>query len=51
MSVDQQYSKVRHGITKLLGAMLAPCLQDFSKHDMKQVPEGGYKNINSPFSK
>ena len=27
--------------------MLAPCLHDLSKHDLKQVPEGGYRNLNS----
>ena len=31
--------------------MLAPCLPDLSKHDLKQVPEGGYRNLNSAFSK
>ena len=27
--------------------MLAPCLHDLSKHDLKQVPEGAYRNLNS----
>ena len=31
--------------------MLAPCLHDLSKHDLKQVPEGGYRipstNVNA----
>ena len=30
--------------------MLALCLHDLSKHDLKQVPEGGYRNLNSAFS-
>ena len=30
--------------------MLAPCLRDLSKHDLKQVSEGTYWNLNSAFS-
>ena len=26
--------------------MLGPCLWDLSKHDLKQVPEGAYRNLN-----
>ena len=36
--------------TELLYAMLAPCLRDLSKHNLKQVPEDGYRNLNSAFS-
>ena len=28
----------------------APCLHDLSKHDLQQVPEGAYRNLNSAFS-
>ena len=31
--------------------MLTPSLQDLSKHDLKQVPQGGYRNLNSAISK
>ena len=27
--------------------MLVACLHDLSKYDPKQVPEGGYRNLNS----
>ena len=30
--------------------MLAPCFHDLSKHNLKQVPEGAYRNLNSAFS-
>ena len=36
--------------TKLLGAMIAPCLRDLSKHDPKQVLEGSNRNLSSEFS-
>ena len=42
--------KLRWGNTLLLDAMLAPCLPDLSKHDLKQVSEGRYRNLNSAFS-
>ena len=28
--------------------MLAPCLHEVSKYDLKQVTEGAYRNLNSP---
>ena len=33
----------------ILDAMLAPCMHDLSKHDLKQVSEGAYRNLNSAF--
>ena len=30
--------------------MLTSCLHDLSKHDLKQVSEGTYRNLNSAFS-
>ena len=36
------------GNIQLLDAMLAPCLHDLSKYDLKQVTEGPYRNLNSP---
>ena len=29
--------------------MLTPCLSDLSKHDMKQIPELDFRNLNSAF--
>ena len=48
-SVGLQLSKLHQGNIKLLGALLDPCLNDLSKHHLKQVPEGGYRNLNSAF--
>ena len=39
-----------YGFRQTVDAILAPCLPNLSKHDLKQVPEGGYRNLNSAFS-
>ena len=49
-SVGLQSGKLHQGNTKLLGAMLTVCLHDLSKQELKQIPEGGYRKLNSALS-
>ena len=49
-SFGLESSKLHQINAELLGAMLPPCLRDLSKHDLRKVPEGGYRNLKSAFS-